>query len=223
MNLLGIDTATSASAVCVLRADGEAFEHRPAPERLAERPGHAAELMPAVDRALADAGLDYPDLDAVAVGVGPGPFTGLRIGIATARALAAGAGAEVRAVSSLAALAHGIEADHRLPLIDARRGEVFAALYDGTREVWPEGVHEPEELAQRVVGSGLRPLAAGDGSVRFGDVLEAAGVQVAAAGSAAHVIRGLSICRLALDARPAAPQAVLPVYLREPDAKPRDP
>ena len=64
-------------------------------------------------------------------------------------------------------------------------------------------------------------LAAGDGSVRFRDVLEAAGVRVAPAGSRAHVVRGLSICRLALDVPPAAPQAVLPQYLREPDAKPR--
>jgi tRNA threonylcarbamoyladenosine biosynthesis protein TsaB len=223
MNLLGIDTATAASAVCVLRDDGEAFEHPPVPERLGERPAHASELMPAVDRAMTEAGLDYPDLDAVAVGVGPGPFTGLRIGISTARALAAGAGLELRAVSSLAALARGIETGTRLALIDARRGEVFAALYEGAQELWPEDVHEPGALAARVAASGLQPLAAGDGSVRFRDVLEAAGVHVAAAGSPAHVVRGLSICRLALDAPPAAPQAVLPVYLREPDAKPHDP
>ncbi len=219
MNVLGIDTATAASAVCVLRADGEAFEHPPDPARLTEPPAHAAELMPAVDRAMAEAGLDYPDLDAVAVGVGPGPFTGLRIGIATARALAIGAGLEVRPVSSLKALAAGIEAERRLAVIDARRGEVFAALYPGGAEE----VADPAELAARVVASGLQPLAAGDGSVRFRDVLEAAGVHVAAAGSPAHVVRGLSICRLALDAPPAAPEAVLPMYLREPDAKPRTP
>ena len=151
--------------------------------------------------------------------MGPGPFTGLRIGIATARALASSAGVELRAVSSLEALAAGIEAEHRLAVIDARRGEVFAALYPGGAEE----VADPAGLAERVAASGLQPLAAGDGSVRFRDVLEAAGVQVAAAGSPAHVIRGLSICRLALDAPPAAPEAVLPVYLREPDAKPSDP
>jgi tRNA threonylcarbamoyladenosine biosynthesis protein TsaB len=221
VNLLGIDTSTAGSAACVLRADGLAFEHGPEPDRLTERPAHAAELMPAVARVMADAGLDYPDLDAVAVGVGPGAFTGLRIGVATARGLAAGAGAELRPVSSLAALARGIEADRRLPLIDARRGEVFGALYDEQQEVWPEAAADPADLAQRVVGSGLQPLAAGDGSIRFRDVFEAAGVMVAAAGSRAHVVRGLSVCRLGLHAPPAAPEAVLPRYLREPDAKPR--
>ena len=219
MNLLGIDTSTAASAAAVLRGDGEAFEHEPSAERLSERPAHAAELMPAVDRVMADAGLGYPDLDAVAVGVGPGAFTGLRIGVTTARALAIGAGVEVRPVSSLEALAVGIEAERRLAVIDARRGEVFAGLYPGGQEE----VADPADLAARVAAGGLQPLAAGDGSVRFRDVLEAAGVHVAAAGSPAHVVRGLSICRLALDAPPAAPQAVLPVYLREPDAKPRDP
>jgi tRNA threonylcarbamoyladenosine biosynthesis protein TsaB len=223
MNLLGIDTSTAASAAAVLRDDGEAFEHEPAPTRLTEPPAHAGELMPAVDRVMADAGLDYPDLGAVAVGVGPGPFTGLRIGVATARALAMGAGLELRPVSSLAALAHGIEAELALPVIDARRGEVFAALYEGRQELWPAAALDPEDLAQRVAAEGLQPLAAGDGSVRFRDVLEAAGMQVAAAGSRAHVVRGLSICRLAADAPPAVPQAVLPQYLREPDAKPRTP
>src|SRR5437870_3026662 len=76
------------------------------------------------------AGVEYADLDAVAVGIGPGTFTGLRVGIATARALAGANGLEVRPVSSLRALAEGIDAPARLPLIDARRGELFAALYD---------------------------------------------------------------------------------------------
>lgn len=223
MNVLGIDTATAASAACVLREDGRSFGDPPAPERLAERPAQAAELMPAVERAMGEAGLGYGDLGAIAVGVGPGSFTGLRIGVTTARALATAAGIALRPVSSLAALAAGIEAERRLALIDARRGEVFAALYEGDERLWPDAVAEPAELAQRVAASGLQPLAAGDGAVRFRDVFEAAGVQVAAAGSRAHVVSGLSICRLALDAPPAAPETVLPVYLREPDAKPRTP
>ena len=220
MNLLGIDTATAASAACVLRADGEAFEHPPEAGRLAEPPGHAAELMPAVERAMAEAGLGYSDLDAIAVGVGPGSFTGLRIGVATARALASSAGLPLCPVSSLAALSAGIGAETTLAVIDARRGEVFSALYEGAEELWPGEASEPGDLARRVAESAQTPLAAGDGAVRFRSVFEAAGVQVAPGGSAAHVIRGLSICRLALDVPPAAPQAVLPAYLREPDAKP---
>jgi len=219
VNLLGIDTATAASAACVLRGDGEVFEHPPDPGRLGEPPAHAAELMPAVEEVMGEAGLGYGDLDAIGVGVGPGAFTGLRIGVTTARALAGSAGLELRPVSSLAALAEGIEADHRLAVIDARRGEVFAALFPGGAEE----VAEPDAVAQRVANGAVNPLAAGDGAVRFRNAFEAAGVQVAPAGSGAHVVRGLSICRLARTASPAAPEAVLPRYLREPDAKPSTP
>ena len=223
MNVLGMDTSTAATAACVLRGDGEVFEHEPRPEALAARPAHAAELMPAVDRVVGEAGLGYGDLDAVAVGVGPGGFTGLRIGVATARAMATAAGIELRPVSSLAALAAGIEHDWRLALIDARRGERFAALYEGEDERWAEAAGAPDEVARRAVQGGLRPLAAGDGAVRFRDVLEAAGVRVAPPGSRAHVVRGLAICRLALKAPSVAPETVVPRYLREPDAKQRSP
>ena len=105
MNILGIDTATAASAACVVRSDGEAFEVEPDAGRLAERPAHAAELMPAVTHCMEASGVGWDELDAIAVGVGPGMFTGLRIGVATARALAASTGARLRPVCSLAALA----------------------------------------------------------------------------------------------------------------------
>ena len=98
MNLLGLDTSTAASAAAVLRADGEAFEAGSAP---GGPRAHAQELLPAAAEAMEAAGLDWPELDAIAVGVGPGRFTGLRIGIATARALATAAGCELRPVSSL--------------------------------------------------------------------------------------------------------------------------
>ena len=95
--------------------------------------------MPAVARVLAEAGLAYADLGAIAVGVGPGTFTGLRIGVATARALGSSAGLQLRPVSSLAALAAGIDAEPTLAVIDARRGEVFAALYEGAEELLARG------------------------------------------------------------------------------------
>jgi tRNA threonylcarbamoyladenosine biosynthesis protein TsaB len=226
VSLLGIDTSTAASAACVVRDDGEAFEVAPEPAALAARPAHARELMPAVADVMESAGLGYGDLDAIAVGVGPGTFTGLRIGIATARALASANGLELRPVSSLAALAAGIEADAGspwlLPVIDAKRGEVFAALYArGGERVWGPLALRPEKLAERVGADQPTPLAAGDGSVRFRGVLEAAGIRVIPDESRSHVIRALHVCRLAAEVRGVAPQAVLPDYLRPPDAKPQ--
>jgi len=221
VTLLGLDTSTAAASACVLRADGEWFEVAPPPERLGRPPAHASELMPALAEVMNRADVGWGDLDAIAVGVGPGMFTGLRIGIATARGLARGSGLPLRPVSSLAALAAGIEAPLRLPLIDARRGEVFGALYDGDERVWPPVAIPPEELVRRLRDDGFAPRAAGDGSVRFREVLEKAGIQVEPDDSEAHVVRALHVCRLGAGAPEAPPEAVLPDYLRDPDAKPQ--
>ena len=221
MNLLGFDTSTAATSACVLRDDGEAFELRPAPAALFRGPAHGAELLPALDAVLERAGLGYADLDALAVGVGPGMFTGLRIGVASARALAQARSLGLRPVSSLAALAAGIEAPLRLALIDARRGQLFAALHEGSAERWAPFAVEPEALAERVHAEGLAPLAAGDGSIRFRGVLESAGIGVEPDEAAAHVVSALELCRLAAAVEPLPPQSVLPEYLREPDARPR--
>lgn len=220
MNVLGFDTSTAAVAACVLRADGEAFEWTPRPQRLFEAPAHGRELLPALDAVLERAGLDWAELDAVGVGIGPGRFTGLRVGVATARALAASRSLELRPVCSLRALAEGLDAEVRLPLIDASRGELYAALYEGGEEVLAPFVATAEEVAAIAVEARPAPLAAGDGSVRFREVLEVAGVRVEADGSQAHAVRGLHVCRLAAEAPAAALQAVLPDYLRPPDAQP---
>jgi tRNA threonylcarbamoyladenosine biosynthesis protein TsaB len=208
VNVLGFDTSTAATAICLLRADGEAFEIEPAVERLFEPPGHARELMPGVDRVLRDAGVGFRDLDAIAVGIGPGGFTGLRIGIATAHGIAQSARVPLHPVLSLDALAAGIESEAQFPLIDAKRSEVygpgpFVGSIDAAIERAPEGA-----------------LAAGDGSIRFREALESAGIRVAPGDSRMHVVRGLYICRLAATVQPAPPESVVPCYLRAPDAKP---
>jgi tRNA threonylcarbamoyladenosine biosynthesis protein TsaB len=219
--ILGLDTSTAASAACVLDAGGPAFEVLPEPEALSRPPAHARELMPAVAAAMDQAGAGFGDLRAIAVGVGPGSFTGLRIGVATARALAAAGGLPLVGVSSLAALAAGIEAELTLPLIDARRGELFAALYRGRSAVWGPLAAAPEALVERLGEGAATPRAAGDGSVRFRGVLEAAGVHVDPDDSRSHVVRALHVCRLAAEAPGQAPECVLPNYLRAPDAKPQ--
>ena len=219
MNLLGFDTSTAATAVCVERADGEVFELVPEPADLQQRPAHGAELLPGVARLLDDAGLGWGDIDAVALGVGPGTFTGLRIGVATARSLALARGLELRPVSSLAALAEGIAGPLRLPVIDARRGEVFAALFEDGAERLAAAAWPPERLVAALADGVLTPRAAGDGALHFREAFEAAGVTVEPEGSPAHVVRGLHVCRLARRLPPRPPQAVLPDYLRLPDVK----
>jgi tRNA threonylcarbamoyladenosine biosynthesis protein TsaB len=220
VNLLGFDTSTAATAACVLGADGRAFEVAPPVDALRGPPGHARELMPAVAQVMSEAGLGYSELDAIAVGVGPGTFTGLRIGAATARALAAAHGLELRPVSSLAALAAGIEAPLRLALIDARRGELFAALYENGRRRLEPIVATPSLLLERVPAGAESTVAAGDGSLRFRQELETGGITVAPEGSEQHVVRGVNLCRLAAGVPARRPEAVVPDYIRRPDVRP---
>jgi tRNA threonylcarbamoyladenosine biosynthesis protein TsaB len=221
VTIVGFDTSTAATSACVLRGDGEAFESVPAPARLLEPPGHSRELLPAVAELMDRAGVGWADVDGVAVGVGPGGFTGLRIGVATARALATAARLPVHPVSSLVALATAVvDEPVVLPLIDARRGEVFGALLRDGRPVVEPFAARPEQVAERCGRELASALAVGDGSLRFRQVLEAAGVRVAPDNSGLHVVRALHVCRLAAGVPAERPEAVLPTYIRDPDAQP---
>ena len=243
MTTIGFDTSLPVTMACVLRADGSAVRTPPpSVERLLGPANHSQELLPELERLLAGAGVSWDQLDSIAVGVGPGTFTGLRIGIATARALAQALRLPLHPVSSLAALAAGVlssgDAEREQPvlsLIDARRGQVFAALY-GARSaddaagalpdtVWPPFVADPDRLLQRVTeltdltGAAQAPLCAGDWALESRAELERAGAEVLAADSGLHAVDALHVCRLGLRVKPVAPDEAQPVYLRLPDAE----
>jgi tRNA threonylcarbamoyladenosine biosynthesis protein TsaB len=220
VTLVGFDTSTAATSACVLRSDGEVFEQVPPAARLLAPPGHSRELLPAITDLMERAGVQWADVDAVAVGVGPGAFTGLRIGVATARALATAARTPVHPVSSLAALAAGTRAPLALPLIDAKRGELFGALFDQGEPVVAPFVARPDQVRERAGRDLADAVAVGDGSVRFREILEAAGIRVPPDSSELHVVRALHICRLAARVPAERPEAVLPTYIRDPDAEP---
>jgi tRNA threonylcarbamoyladenosine biosynthesis protein TsaB len=224
--ILGLDTATPATVVAVLSDDGEPVElrHEPAP---GERPGHASQLLPLAQQALEALSATFADVTRIGVGIGPGTFTGLRIGVATARALAQSTGAELAAVSTLDALAEpaGATERHVLAILDARRGEAFAAAYVGGERVAGPVAIAPEELpafAERAgAGTGAAPwLAVGDGAIRFRDRLLPA-ADVPEDDSTLHRVSALAVCRLAKVAPTVDRDALLPEYVRPPDAVPR--
>jgi tRNA threonylcarbamoyladenosine biosynthesis protein TsaB len=222
--VLGIDTATADTAVAVTR-DGEVAAERRASPGEDGRPRHAAALLGEIDSAV-DAAGGWEGIGLIAVGVGPGTFTGLRIGIATVRAVAQGRALPVAPVSSLAALALGIDPSGsapdraRLALIDARRGEAFAALHRADASVvWAPFVADPEAIAERAARLPRPPLAAGDGSLRFRAQLEAAGVEVLPEADPAHRMAARRVCALAVGVEPVRPEQVKPIYLRRPDAE----
>jgi tRNA threonylcarbamoyladenosine biosynthesis protein TsaB len=226
MTVLGFDTATPATAVALVRADSVAFEtrHDPGP---GERPGHARELLPLVDQVARTARVGWDEITLLAVGTGPGSFTGLRIGIATARALAQTLAVPVAGVPTLRALAEAAaEAEPGRPIlaaVDARRGEAFAAAWSGEDELLGAGALRPEELAARAADLPGTPLAVGDGAVEFRSWLEAVGAVVPPDGSPLHRVGARYVCRLATVTEPTGGAAVLPEYLRQPDARPPKP
>jgi tRNA threonylcarbamoyladenosine biosynthesis protein TsaB len=232
MIVLGFDTATSATAVGLRLGDGTTLERRDDP-REGEHPGHATRLLPFAAELLARAGLEWGAVDRIAVGTGPGRFTGLRVGVATARGLAQSLGAELVGVSSLRALARGAAPAYPdrplLAVIDARRGEVFAAAYaagahDRALQVDFGSPLRPAELAAAVSRAGdlggpaLGVVAIGDGAVRYHAELEEFGAKVPQDADPAHLIGAQAICSLGLSAPVSAALDVIPDYRRDADA-----
>jgi tRNA threonylcarbamoyladenosine biosynthesis protein TsaB len=223
MVVLGVDTATP-DAVVGVSVDGEPVQEAQVPPGEDGRPNHAQVLLPEIDRSVEAAG-GWDRIERIAVGIGPGSFTGLRIGISTVRALAQARDVPLAPVGSLAALARGIsrgdgeEGRAALPVIDARRGEVFAALFDDGDQVWESFVAPPGELAGRLRRLGQACLAAGDGALRFAAELEAAGATVAPPDDPIHHLAARDVCAAGETGSAAPPDQVQPLYLRPPDAK----
>ena len=225
--LLALETSTMTASLAVQGgARAVAFDHAVG--------SHSDDLLALIDRALGEAGLALADLDAVAVGAGPGSFTGLRIGMATAKGLCFAAGRPLWAVSSLAALA--LDAAHAagaaaggallVPVLDARRGEVFAGFFraEGDRVIAlaEEQVVPAAALAARVAevrgaASLGATLLAGDALAVHGDALAAAGAPLAGARAtpSASSVAHLAIAGERVDAL----RAGTPVYIRPSEAE----
>lgn len=222
MKVLGFDTATDHTVVAATSAGEPLFERSVPPD--AGRPLHSQALLAMVDEAATVLG-GWEAVDRLAVGIGPGTFTGIRIGVATAAGLAATSDVAVTGVSSLSALALTVAgltgAERVLPLIDARRGEVFGCLHDGNGKPLEEPfVCGPEDLPSRLPGAeASSPVVAGSGAVRFRDELLRAGFNTEPDGSPVHRLAGRSICELGAAADRTGTETLKPLYLRVPDAQ----
>ena len=188
--ILAFDTATDVASSALLDDD----------EVLGERWSAPGTLLEDVDALLRQASARPTDVEALVVGTGPGSFTSTRIGLAAARGLALALGIDGAGVSTLAALAAGAEG--ALPVIDARRGEVF---------VPGVGAVAPEDVA----ASGR--LCVGDGAVRYREVLETRGAVIPPDDDPRHRPRAALHARLATTFGPV--DAVEPIYARAPDAE----
>lgn len=219
MKVLGIETSTPQAALALI--DGEALVVE---ARLPTRMGEAERLLPAIDRLLADAGLWLGDLDGLGIAIGPGSFTGLRIGLATVKGLALGTGLPVAGVPSLDALAWQVPwpALPVVPLLPARRGEVYGARFEpdgagGAGRVEADVALDLEGVA-RLVGDGPA-LLVGPGADAWQEALAGPlGSRARFAPPGLIAPRGLAVARLAA-ARLAGGEAdpverLVPRYVR---------
>jgi len=221
VKILTIDTSTTTNSVA-LTSDGRLLaEFLVNPERT-----HSSSLMIGLDQVMASSGLEMHALDAIGVTLGPGSFTGLRVGIASAKGLSLALAKPIVAFSSLAMLAMNIPyaAYPVCPMFDAKKNEVYAALYR-CRELPEPLVHDcvapPAEFLARIHAP---TLFVGSGALRYRDLIEKTLPGLAHfAPSVCHQPRasagGLLAEDLVARGEFAEPATLVPSYLRASEAE----
>jgi tRNA threonylcarbamoyl adenosine modification protein YeaZ len=199
-------------------------------------PQHSTALLAEIERA-AQASGGWEQVGRIAVGRGPGSFVGIRIGLATARGLAASTGVPVAGACTLDALGRAMaekaspsavpiqgterqKHDGNLAVLDARRGEVFAALYSAQGErLWEPMVIGPDALAERLSALPVPPWAAGSGAVRFRQELADRDVDIPDDADPVHRVSARHICALVEASGYGDGDSLDPIYIRPPDAQ----
>ncbi|MBU4310439.1 tRNA (adenosine(37)-N6)-threonylcarbamoyltransferase complex dimerization subunit type 1 TsaB [bacterium] len=173
MTILGIETSTMTGSIALMDEERLIAEYT-----LNLRETHSSRLMPAIDRILKDASLTIKDLNGIAVSLGPGSFTGLRIGIATAKGLAQGLDIPIVGIPTLDGLAFNLShcKDLICPILDARKGEVYCALYKNGKRLTKYMACELGELLKKVKSKVRSPKSKvvflGDGIEICGELIK---------------------------------------------------
>jgi tRNA threonylcarbamoyladenosine biosynthesis protein TsaB len=222
MLLLGLDTATQIASVGVTRGDEIMAE---ASTRAASN--HTETLLPLIAEALAQANVSLRDIEGLGVSIGPGSFTGLRIALGTVKGLAYATGRKVVGVPTLEALAYTVRDWEGLvcPLLDARKREVYAALFQRSQSgelttVLPAQVSALEKVLRQITAP---CVFLGDGVETYGTAIrDHCGAQAHLLPFATHHPRGAVVAQLAwrrLSCGDADDIATLvPSYVRPPEA-----
>jgi len=221
VRVLALDTSTELGSVAVL-VDGELRAEISA--RVRAR--HGETLLPLVAEALRLASVDKTDVELIACGIGPGSFTGTRVGVATSKGLAVALDLPMVGVESLTAIAEAAPGAWIAPLVDAHKGEVYAALYERRGAELLERVAPlhavPDEAAAPIrEAAGGQLTLCGSGLRRYPELAEKLGGTVlsplwdAPRASAVALLAQARFERRGTDAR----GALEPLYVRPSDAK----
>jgi tRNA threonylcarbamoyladenosine biosynthesis protein TsaB len=166
--ILGVETATQQVGCAIGGVEGVLASFHATRGRR-----HAESLVPAIRFCCEQARVELSDVSVIAVDIGPGLFTGLRVGIATAKAMAQALRVPMIGLSSLDLLAFPVRTSSRLIVaaIDARRGELYSALYrqvpGGVQRLSDYRVCSPADLSSELLARGEEALLVGDGALRY--------------------------------------------------------
>jgi tRNA threonylcarbamoyladenosine biosynthesis protein TsaB len=218
MRALAIDTSTPRGGV-LLSSDGTVVVYLQNDDPKL----HAERLMPLIERAFAEAGWSASQLDLVGCGIGPGSFTGVRIGLATAKGIALALERPIVGVSSLLAMSSAAECrddELILSLLDARKGEVFWAIYDRAGALLAGPGHAPNDAVGRLGGALAERPRVVVGEIAAQVALDLPGVRLFRS-EQSDLPHAYQVARVAL-ARLARGEAddvhgLEPVYVRPPD------
>lgn len=222
MIVLGIETATLTEGVAVVDGQNILAEFRSDAGAT-----HAGQLMPTILQTLTAANVGFDDLEGVAVSIGPGSFTGLRIGLSTAKGLCLARNLPLAAVPTLDGLAYLLPFSRYqvCPLLDAKRKEVYAALYD-TSEGLPQRrtdyrAIKPENLQDDIDEP---TIFLGDGVSAYKELIqERLGPQAHFAPPHLTLTTGSTIAllghRLLVEGKRVDIRSIEPLYLRKSDAE----
>ncbi len=229
MRILAVDTSSQACGVALAEDGLLKYEYTADHGKT-----HAVRLSGMIDAVFADTGIKAVDIDAFAVTAGPGSFTGLRIGISTVKGLAFAAGRPVVPVSTLDVLANqcpGVDMPI-CPFIDARKKEVYTALYrhrrDGIETLVSPVAARPADFLSEIgrfgFGAGARIYFLGSGTTLYADLIARAfGDNAVLAPPECSLIRASTLARMAFDryreAGGITPHALVPYYIRRSDAE----
>ncbi len=214
MNLLCLESSTEACSVALSTPDGII-------ERSAIEPrAHARLMLPWARELLAEAGLGWSAMDALAVDIGPGGFTSLRIGLGITQGIALAHDLPVHPVSSLRILAESADPERVRPwlmaLLDARMGEVYAACYhasgDGRELIGGEWLTRPDELSAPTGGPWW--LAGPGVSAHRDALIDRLGNRIAGQDADAWP-QASTLARLAPEVAPVPGHQLIPTYLRD--------
>lgn len=228
MLLLGIETATRRVGVVLASEDGMLGRIELGGHSDNGPPRHAECLVPAIEYLCGQTETPLDRVSAIAVGVGPGMFTGLRVGVTTAKVLAQALRVPMIPIPSLDLLAYPLRHAHGLvvPAIDARRNEVYYALYrtvpGGVQRASDYEIGSPDDLVAELEARGEEALLCGDGALRFASAFaDVKRTELAGPAHAAPSLAALSELAIARYQREefCAPDDVLPLYLRKSDAE----